>query len=158
MAKDKDISSACDLKWTKAKVHVYSDSVFMSGKITEQAEAAEGWKVQLMDFQSTVSIQESCGINGGPVEFEWNFFPGLASLALHRKIHGDLQRRNIDPDNFGNRFIKKIMENVFQIPKKTEIIRRDSRVEIGRSVDLEVKRSGVVHARARPKGSGTPWQ
>ena len=49
-----------------------------------------------MDFQSTVSIQEFCGIDGEPVEFEWNLFPGLTSLALLRKIHGDLQRRNID--------------------------------------------------------------
>ena len=40
--------------------------------------------------------------------------------------------------------------NVFQIPKKSKIMRRDSREDIGRSVDLEVKRSGVLHMRARP--------
>ena len=37
------------------------------------------------------------------IEFEWNIVPGLASLEMLRKIQDDSQRRNIDPENFGDR-------------------------------------------------------
>ena len=48
--------------------------------------------------------------------------------------------------------------NVFKIPKKSEIMRRDSCEDIGRSLDLEVKRSGVFHIYQSLKGHGSPWQ
>ena len=47
------------IKWTKAEVHVYADSVLCLGKINEPAEAIERWTGQLKDLHPTVSIQES---------------------------------------------------------------------------------------------------
>ena len=107
------------IKWTKAKVHGNSDSFSCLVKITEQAESSERWGGQLMDFQSTDSIHEFYGIDGEPIEFERNLFPGCTSLELLRKIYGDLQRRNIDPEKFGNRLVFMSMFNdVDSIKKK----------------------------------------
>ena len=66
-------------KLTKAKVHVYSDSVLCLGKVTEPQGAAERWKGQLI--------------------------PGLTSLEIVRKIQDDLQSSNSKPENFGDRII-----------------------------------------------------
>ena len=52
------------IKWAKSKVHVYSDSVLCLGKCR--------WKDQLQDFQQSHSYRELFGIDGEPVEFEWN--------------------------------------------------------------------------------------
>ena len=74
-----------------------------------------------MDFRSTVSIQGFCGIDGEPVEFEWNLFPGHTALALLRKIYGDLQRRNIDREKYGDRLAFVSMFNdVHSIKKNNE--------------------------------------
>ena len=40
-----------------------------------------------------------------PIEFEWNILPGVTSLQILQKIQGDLQGRNIEPENFGDRII-----------------------------------------------------
>ena len=58
-----------------------------------------------MDFQTTVSNQEFYGIDGDPIEFEWNILPGLTSLAMLRKVQDHLQNSNIKPENFGDRII-----------------------------------------------------
>ena len=38
------------------------------------------------------------GIDGEPIEFEWNIFPGLTSLELLQKIQKHLQDQNIEPE------------------------------------------------------------
>ena len=67
------------VKWAKEKVHVFSDFVLCFGKVPEPAEAVERRTGQLMDFQNDVS-EQFYGIDGRPLEFEWNIFPGLTSL------------------------------------------------------------------------------
>ena len=73
------ISHPLAIKWMKAEVHVFADSVLCLGKIKELADAIERWTGQLKDLNSTVSIQEIYGIDVAPTEFEWNTFPGLIS-------------------------------------------------------------------------------
>ena len=121
-----------------------------------------------MDFQSTVSIRDFYAFDGQPIDFEWNLFQGRTSLELLQKIYGDLQRRNIDPDNLEidvsscpcpTTLIsqKKTMKNnAFEIPKKSEIMRRDSCEDIGRPLDLEVKKSGMIHTCQGLNRNGTP--
>ena len=78
---------------------MFSDSILCLGKILETAEAVERWKGQLREFQPTVSGQ-FYGIDGGPIEFEWNIFPkDFASLEFLRKIQEYVESRNIDPEN-----------------------------------------------------------
>ena len=44
-------------------------------------------------------------IEGEPIEFEWNIFPGFTSLQILTKIQKDLQDRNIEPEHFEGRII-----------------------------------------------------
>ena len=39
-------------------------------------------------------------IDGDPTEFGWNIFPGLTSLEFVHEIQKDLQKQNIEPENF----------------------------------------------------------
>ena len=68
------------VKWAKAKVHVYSDSVLCPGEIYEHAEANAKWKDQLQYFQPSNKFKDLCGIDGEPLEFEWHIFPGHTTL------------------------------------------------------------------------------
>ena len=63
------------IKWTKAKVHVYTDSVLCMGKTREHPEAHQRWNAQLGEFQQSNSYRELFGIDGEPIELEWNIFP-----------------------------------------------------------------------------------
>ena len=88
-----------------------------------------------------------------PIEFEWNIFQGLASMEILQKIQKDLQDRNIGPEDLkiessscrcsmtSNGQREEILNNVFQIPKKSRSMRSDSRENTGHSSTLETKRS-----------------
>ena len=126
------------VKWTKAKVHVYSDSVVCLGRLSEPPEANQRWDGQLTDFQSTTSYQQLHGVDGKPIEFEWNILPELTSLQILQKIQRDLQGWNIESSSclcsttlIGQE--KDMKRNVFRIPKRSSRrTRRDSRKDIGR--------------------------
>ena len=68
------------IKWAKAKVHVYSDSVLCLGEIYEHTEANAKWKDQLQYFQPSSKFKDSFGIDGERLEFEWHIFPGHTTL------------------------------------------------------------------------------
>ena len=54
----------------------------------------------MADFQLTASYEELQGIDGEPIEFEWNMFPEFAPLEILQKIQNDSQERNIEPEDF----------------------------------------------------------
>ena len=93
------------IKWAEANVLVYSDSFLCLGKMLDHSEANERWKGQVADFQLSDSYAELLGMDGEPIEFEWNIVLGLTSLQILWKIQADLQRRNIEPEEFGDRII-----------------------------------------------------
>ena len=101
------------------------------------------------------SRKELFGNDGEPIEFEWNISPGLTTVEILQKIQKDLQDRNIEPEMFEDRIIfmsmfttssghrEEIQKNVFQIPYKSRITRRDSREDTGHSLALETNWNGV---------------
>ena len=91
------------IKWTKTKVHVYTDSVQCLGKLSDLQEANRRWEGQVADFQLSASYEEILGIDGEPIEFEWNILQGLTSLQILQRIQNELQKRNIEPEKFGQR-------------------------------------------------------
>ena len=101
----------CMIKWTKAKVHVYSDSVSCLGEMPEHSEANQRSKNQLEEFRQSNSYRELFRIDGEPIQFEWKIFPRRTSLEIFRKIQKDLQDRNIEPENFEDRIIFMSMFN-----------------------------------------------
>ena len=58
------------IKWTKAKVRVYSDSVLCLVKMSDPSEANRRWEGQVADFQLSDSYEEFLGIDGEPIEFD----------------------------------------------------------------------------------------
>ena len=51
------------------------------------------------------------GIDGEAIEFEWTMFPGFSSLSILREIQRDLERENIQAEDFKDRIIFMSMFN-----------------------------------------------
>ena len=93
------------IKWTKAKVHVYTDSVLCLGKMQELSGANKKWTDQHREFQRCNDYRELIGIDGEPIEFEWNIFPGL-TRHRSKKI---LQDQKTDTEHLEGRLNAKSM-------------------------------------------------
>ena len=76
------------IRWAKAKGHVYSDSVLCRGRISHPSEANIKLKEQIQYFQQSNECAESSGIDGEPIEFEWNI-----SQDSHRLRFSDRSRK-----------------------------------------------------------------
>ena len=74
---------------------VYTDSVLCFGKMQDHSGANQRWHAHLEEFQQSNSYRELCGMDGEPIDFEWNIFPRLISLQIIQKIPKDLQDQNI---------------------------------------------------------------
>ena len=68
------------IKWTKAKAHVSSNSVLCLGRVHQPSEA--NTKEQFHYFQQSSEYAELCGIDGEPIEFEWNISQDSRRLRL----------------------------------------------------------------------------
>ena len=77
----------------------------------------------MADFRLSASYGKLLGIDGEPIEFEWNIFQGLTSLQILQKFQNDLQERNIEPGKFEDRIIFMSMFNdIFGQEKETKRI------------------------------------
>ena len=57
----------------RAKVYVFSDSVLCLGKIFENTQSNDAWEERLGWFKSSQVYRNFDRIDGGPMEFEWNY-------------------------------------------------------------------------------------
>ena len=80
------------IKCSRQKVRVYLEAVLCNGKMKDPADTNRSWEGQVREFQQTDSYTEAFGIDGGPLAFEWNIFPGPTSLEILRKILKTLAR------------------------------------------------------------------
>ena len=69
-----------------AKVHVFSDSVLCLGKMNENPQSNTVWEDKLTWFKSSPENRALDKIDGEPMEFEWNIFPGFTTLELCNKV------------------------------------------------------------------------
>ena len=58
------------VKWAKAEVCVYADSVRV-GQVKDVSGATERWKCQVEDLKKHSSYQDAVGLDGEPTDFEW---------------------------------------------------------------------------------------
>ena len=68
------------------KVYVFSDTVLCLGKVLQHPECNEAWKNRVAGVRAERSYRDFDAINGESTEFEWNIFPGFATLQLCDKI------------------------------------------------------------------------
>ena len=87
-----------------AKVYVFSDSVVCLGKMNQNPTSNSAWEEQLSWFKSSSRYRALDTIDGEPVEFEWNFFPGLTTLQLINKVQEFMTKMG-DPSQFQGRII-----------------------------------------------------
>ena len=93
------------LKWAKAKVCVYADSVLCVRQMKDSKEAIERWRCQVEELEMYLSFKELLRIEGQALEFEWKKFSGFSSLSFLQEIQKDLARKNIQPEEFKDRII-----------------------------------------------------
>ena len=66
----------------RAKVYVFSDSVLCLGRVRQHPQSNEAWKERIGWSITDKSHRDYDGINGESTVFEWNIFPGFATLQL----------------------------------------------------------------------------
>ena len=82
------------------KVYVFSDSVLCLGKMNENPQSNNAWEDRLMWFKSSPEYRALDKIDGEPMEFEWNIFPGFTTLQLVREVQEFLSRLSVEPEKF----------------------------------------------------------
>ena len=70
------------IKWAKAKVCVYADSVLGVGRMEDIPGAEKRWKGQTEDLRMYSSYQDAVGIDEKAIEFEWQNFAGFSSWSI----------------------------------------------------------------------------
>ena len=70
----------------RTKVYVFSDSVLCLGKMNENPRSNIAWEQRLEWNKSSFEYRTLGRIDGEPMEFEWNIFPGFTTLQLSQKF------------------------------------------------------------------------
>ena len=94
-----------------AKVYVFSDSVLCLGKMSENPQSNTVWEEKLSWFKSSSQYRALDTIDGEPMEFEWNIFPGFTTLQLCNKVQEFLSKMSTEPEDFTGRIIFMLMFN-----------------------------------------------
>ena len=74
LVKDEELISL-----SHAKVYVFSYSVLCLGKVNENPQSNTVWEDRLSCFKSSPEYRTLDTIDGEPMEFEWNIFPGFTT-------------------------------------------------------------------------------
>ena len=85
------------IKLQHTKVYVLSDSVLCLGKMNENPRSNIAWEQRLEWFKSSPEYRTLNRIDGEPMEFEWNIFPGFNTLQLNQEVQELLLRFNETP-------------------------------------------------------------
>ena len=93
------------------KVYVFSDSVLCLGKIHQNPQSNTVWEDKLTWFKSSSQYKTLDTIDGEPMEFEWNIFPGFTTLQLCNKVQEFLSKMSEKPEEFKGRIIFMSMFN-----------------------------------------------
>ena len=94
-----------------AKVYVFSDSVLCFGKMNENPQSNIVWEDKLTWFKSSSQYRALDTIDGEPMEFEWNIFPGFTTLQLCYKVQEFLSKMSKEPEEFTGQIIFMSMFN-----------------------------------------------
>ena len=95
----------------RTKVYVFSDSVLCLGKMNENPQSNMAWEDRLTWFKSSPEYRTLDRIDGEPIDFEWNIFPGFTTLQLCNKVQEFLPEMSTEPEDFTGRIIFMSMFN-----------------------------------------------
>ena len=80
------------------------------GKMNENPQSNIAWEDRLTWFKSSSECRALDRIDGEPMEFEWNIFPGSTTLQLCHKVQEFMTKLG-DPSQFKGRIIFMSMFN-----------------------------------------------
>ena len=83
----------------------FSDSVLCLGKIFENHQSNDAWEQRLGWLKSSSKYRNFDRIDGEPIEFEWNIFPGFNTLQLSEEVKRLLFILDETPVNFTGRIL-----------------------------------------------------
>ena len=90
---------------------MFSDSVLCLGKVNQNQTSNIVWEDKLTWFKSSSQYRALDTIDGEPMEFEWNIFPGFTTLQLCNKVQEFLSKMSEEPEEFPGRIIFMSMFN-----------------------------------------------
>ena len=141
----------------RTKVYVFSDSMLCLGKIHQHPDSNEAWKKRIEGITIDKSYRDYDGINGEPTEFEWNIFPGFATLQLCGKVNHPLSDLGEAPETFTGRILFMSMFNDISCDRKgniEECLQRNLVLDNGHLLVQVLKRSGILVKRTVHKELG----
>ena len=97
----------------------HSWSVLCFGKIFENPESNDAWEQRLGWLKSSSKYRNFDRIDGEPMEFEWNIFPGFNALQLSDEVKSLLLRLNETLENFTGTILFMSMFNDIPVGQKT---------------------------------------
>ena len=121
-------------------------------RYTRPHQSNIAWEQRLGTSQEYRNLDR---IDGEPMEFEWNIFPGCNTLQLsHQEVQELLLRLNETPENFTGRIIFMSMFNDISWGSKDNKIECESNAQL---VSLYAKRCGTGHWSFLGPGSEKKW-
>ena len=93
-----------------AKVYVFSDSVLCLGKVDQNPISNNVWERQLEWFKDSPQYRTLDTIDGEPMEFEWNIFPGFTTLEFVHEVQKFMSKMG-ESEQFQGRIIFTSMFN-----------------------------------------------
>ena len=127
------------------KVYVFSDSVLCLGKVNENPQSNTAWEERLTWFKSSPEYKALDKIDGDPMEFEWNIFPGFTTLQLCTKVQELLSRLSVTPEKFTGRIIFMSMFNDISWESK------DKKMRIKCSISFLYMRRDLEQDNGQPR-------
>ena len=137
------------------KVYLFSDSVLCFGKMNENPKSNIAWEDRLTWFKSSQEYRILDRIDGEPMEFEWNIFPGFTTLQLCSKVQELLSRLSVQPENFTGRIIFMSIFNDISWGSKDN--KKRMRIKCSTRLSLSAKRFGAGQWSFHGPGSEKKW-
>ena len=138
----------------RTKVYVFSDSVLCLGKILENPESNDAWEDRLGWLKSSQKYRSFDRIDGEPMDFEWNIFPGFNTLQLSEEVKRVQLRLDETPENFTGRIIFMSMFNDISCGSRDNEKECESNAKL---VSLYAKRFGKGQWSFIGPGSEKKW-
>ena len=138
----------------RTKVYVFSDSVLCHGKTFENPESNEAWEQRSGWIKSSQNHRNFDRIDGEPMEFEWNIFPGFTTLQLCGKVTGLLSSLGEEPETFTGRILFMSMFNDISCGTKDN---EEESLAYAKLVSLYARRFGGGQWTFIGSGSERKW-
>ena len=97
------------VQFATAKTFVFSESVLCMGGIS--SNPVKVWKEKIVWFVNSRQYKELDRIDGEPMEFGWEYFPGFTTLQILVEIQNTMTAIKCELEQFQGRIIIMPMYN-----------------------------------------------